>query len=154
MPGYRGHIIGGLAAYGIALYVVRSCLQPSVLTSIEWLLFALTGSLFPDVDTKSKGQKLFYMLMFGIFGALLLRGQVETIGFLSFLVLIPMIVPHRGLFHRLWFIIAFALALVMWCGISTTIPCRILLFDALFFIVGAFSHLLLDFGFKRMFGMR
>jgi hypothetical protein len=150
MPGYKSHLVGGLCAYGMALYAVQLFVSFTVPAALEWLLFALTGSLFPDVDTKSKGQKLFYLLMFCVFCLMLLRGQLEMIGALSFLLLIPIIVPHRGLFHRLSFIIAFALVLVVWCVISTTIPCRVLLFDAFFFIVGAFSHLVLDFGFMKV----
>ena len=56
MPGYRAHLAGGLTVYGITIYLLRSYCG-SVFIAAEWMLFTLAGSLFPDIDTKSKGQK-------------------------------------------------------------------------------------------------
>jgi hypothetical protein len=153
MPGYKTHVVVGAGVYGLALYGLQHGmhLQPTVLTACEWGLFAIFGSLFPDVDTKSKGQKLFYLLLAVIFAIMLLRGQMAMVGVLSFMALLPMVVPHRGIFHRWWFITAFAGAMVIWCASATTIACRVLLFDASFFILGAMSHLWLDLGCRRMF---
>ncbi|HEV2601634.1 MAG TPA: metal-dependent hydrolase [Candidatus Babeliales bacterium] len=149
MPGYRGHLAGGAIAYGITVYLLQS-LHPSAITLIEWLGFALIGSLFPDVDTKSKGQKLFYSV-FGITCiGLAIEGKFKIISGLAILGILPLLVHHRGLFHRIWFVIGLPLFIV-WLG-SLWAPAltRSMLFDALFFIVGAISHLWLDLGLRRM----
>ncbi|HZW61206.1 MAG TPA: metal-dependent hydrolase [Candidatus Babeliales bacterium] len=151
MPGYKGHTVGGLTIYGITLYLLRSILKPTWLNAIEWLLFTLTGALFPDIDVKSKGQQLSYALILGIFVILLLRDQFDAVAILAVLALIPMVVRHRGLFHRLWFILIFAGIIVVVCFFSTTLSCRMILLDAGFFVLGAISHLWLDMGFKGLF---
>jgi hypothetical protein len=71
MANYKGHLIGGAVAYSIFLFVGRLH-NMSFYTVLEWLLFSLAGALFPDIDTKSKGQKLFYwFLLFFFFFAIL-----------------------------------------------------------------------------------
>jgi len=72
MPGYKGHLVGGTVAYGLLFFGLVGVVvkQPSMLTAGEWLLFALAGSLFPDIDIKSKGQKYFYYVIFLFFTSL------------------------------------------------------------------------------------
>ena len=62
MPGYKGHLVGGAVAYGVTVYLLRS-LNPTAITLVEWFVCTLAGALFPDVDTKSKGQKYFYSVL-------------------------------------------------------------------------------------------
>src|SRR5438309_2217826 len=72
MPGYKGHLVGGTVAFGLLFFALVGVVvrQPSMLIAGEWLLFALAGSLFPDIDIKSKGQKYFYFDYFVRFSAL------------------------------------------------------------------------------------
>lgn len=150
MPGYRAHLVGGAAVYGFAVYALQS-LHPTPLTMIEWLGLSLLGSLFPDIDIKSKGQKLFYSFLLAIFFILLITNRSKAIIALSFVGLVPILVNHRGLFHKTWFIMIFPLAVALVCGTYTHVSCRALLLDALFFTLGALSHLWLDLGVRRMF---
>lgn len=151
MPNYKGHLVGGLIAYLISLYlVVMYTTWPTIFTAVEWLFFALVGSLFPDVDVKSKGQNYFYWfiaLLLGYFFVLKHFTMMATIGVVA---VIPQLVRHRGIFHRIWFITLLPLGLAM--ILCSYVPkCQtIFLFDAFFFIAGAISHLWLDLGFKRM----
>lgn len=151
MSNYQGHLAGGLFVYLISMYFMISNQQMvSFATGLEWLLFCLLGSLFPDVDIKSKGQKIFYWMVL-ILGTILLfnkRGQaLITLGVLA---IFPLLVRHRGIFHRLWFIMVVPLA-VAWLACRYWPTCsNIIFFDALFFIVGAISHLWLDFGLRRL----
>ena len=62
MPNYKGHIAGGVITYLVVLYCIKYT-NPSVHTVLQGLVFCLFGSLFPDVDVKSKGQKIFYYLL-------------------------------------------------------------------------------------------
>lgn len=63
----------------------------------------------------------------------------------------PLVVNHRGLVHQTWFVISIPLvfAAVYWWYQPSAFSEA--LFAALFFIVDALSHLVLDFGFGRAF---
>ena len=150
MPSYKGHLAGGIFAYLIALYCIITVQAPSFATGLEWLLFTLAGSLFPDVDIKSKGQKLFYWVMLLLMLVLLINNQTQTMIIVAVLGIIPLLVAHRGIFHRLWFVIAVPL-IVSWILCQYLPNCEnTIIYDCLFFIVGAISHLWLDLGFARM----
>ncbi len=151
MPGYKGHLGGGLVAYAIMLSVASTLVRPTPLVVVEWAAFCFAGSLFPDVDTNSHGQKLFARIGLVMFAALLLKKQFELIAYFSPLLLLPMLVKHRGIFHRLWFIFGFP-ALLAYLAIQHVPKYQMaILLDTAFFCAGALSHLWLDYGFRRMF---
>lgn len=154
MPNYKKHLIGGLGAYTLLLIAVQHIKSISFFCSGEWLLCALAGSLFPDIDIKSKGQQFFYCLLLFIMLVLIIYHQFSLLAMCSVISIFPILVRHRGIFHRLWFVILFPL--VVWYSITIFVPTisGILLFDTLFFIAGAVSHLWLDFGFWRMLRFR
>ncbi len=150
MPGYKGHLVGGALAFGVLFFLARLVVQPTWLTTAEWLGFALLGSLFPDIDIKSKGQKIFYWFVMVLFIVLIAQRRFQLLSYVSILAVIPMLARHRGLFHRLWFIIGMptvAAALIVNCSPKYATP---VFFDTLFFIGGAISHLWLDLGFSQM----
>ena len=151
MPNYKGHIAGGVGAFIVTVLGMRMICTPSPLTLVEWLACTVAGALFPDVDIKSKGQRYGYWIILVILTVLLIRKRFEMLMSVSVLAMAPMLSRHRGLFHRLWFIIAFPL--LIWYLISLEFP-KIsgeLFYDTLFFIAGAISHLWLDRGLVRMF---
>ena len=151
MPGYKGHLAGGLCVGGAGLYLAFMYgMQPTYATMAEWMLCALAGSLFPDVDIKSKGQKLLYRFLLLLFLVLLVAGHVQVFILMSILAVVPMVVRHRGLFHKLWFVIGFPLIIALCLGAYFPAYRYILLYDAIFFIAGAVSHLWLDLGLRRM----
>jgi len=150
MPGYKGHLVGGVIVYGLLFFGLMSIVRPSMLTSCEWLLFALAGSLFPDIDIKSKGQKYFYYVIFLFFIVLAMRQRFEVLTCFSFVAIVPMLARHRGIFHSPRFVIA--IPLILWIMVAVSMP-KIsgqFFFDILFFITGALSHLWLDFGTSQM----
>lgn len=149
MPGYKGHLVGGAVIYAIGLFLLQS-LHPAWTTMAEWLLFAFAGALFPDIDIKSKGQKVFYRILLIVFGVLLIKGRFQIFILISMLAVVPMIVRHRGMFHKLWFVVGFPSLVAI--GITAYFPhyCAIVLYDVSFFIAGAISHLWLDVGLRRM----
>jgi len=153
MPGYKKHLFGGACFYAIIIYVLRAskACNPSLSTLLEWLAWTLAGSLFPDVDIKSKGQKLFYSLLFLVLIALALFERFKLIAILSCCCMTPLLVHHRGLFHRIWFIVGLPLLLASLAGNWMPAYKNAFLYDALFFILGAVSHLWLDLGVFRMF---
>lgn len=150
MPGYRGHLIGGLVTFSILLVLVSRICQPTTMAVAEWLGLCLAGSLFPDIDTKSKGQKYFYWSVFLALIFLAYKKCFDILVVLSLVSMIPMLVNHRGLLHRIWFLIG--MPLLVWYLICLRCPWyrMHLLFDAVFFTFGALSHLWLDVGLRRM----
>ena len=150
MPNYKGHLVGGIVVYGVLLCAVSSMLKPTMLTALEWLLFTLGGALFPDIDIKSKGQKYFYYGIFLFFIVLAARQRFEMLSCCSFIIMSPMLVRHRGIFHSPRFVIA--IPLIVWIVVSMAMPHVSYQFfvDILFFIMGAISHIWLDFGTSQM----
>ena len=146
MPNYKGHLVGGGIAWGLMMYGVRD-LHPTWIASMEWLGWCLFGSLFPDIDTHSKGRKIFYYAVTCGLIYFLMAGKLQSFIILSMVSVIPFFVRHRGIFHRIWFL---ALCCVVpWWYVKTTFPSYIVpaQWSVLFFGAGALSHLLLDFGF-------
>lgn len=143
MPNYKGHVIGGSIAYALLLFVLSSYCA-SVAVAAEWFVCAFAGALFPDIDTKSKGQKYFYWLMMGVFVLLIMKERLDLLAVLSLFAISPLLVPHRGLFHKMWFLTL--LAGVSYAFVSALFPhyARPLLFDTIFFMTGVASHLWLD----------
>lgn len=150
MPGYKGHLVGGCVVYG-ALISVMYTRCPSQVVALGWLVCALAGSLFPDIDVKSKGQNYFYWLVLCIAIFFLFKRQLQSLAVLSIVSIIPMLVRHRGIFHRWWFIVVVAMGAGGLVCLYVPIYSRDVFLNVLFFIAGAFSHLWLDVGLRRMF---
>ena len=150
MPGYKGHLMGGIAVYGILFFIISTLVRPSTIVAFEWCIFTLAGALFPDIDVKSKGQKYFYFVVLLFFVVLLMHQRFEMLSCCSCIVISPMLVRHRGIFHSPRFIVI--TPLIGWILMSMVFPdlSQQLFFDTLFFIIGALSHLWLDFGPSQM----
>ena len=143
MPGYKGHTVGGLAAFGL-LHLLLVPFNPTFLTSVEWLVCALFGALLPDIDIKSRGQNIFYVLLAGAYAGALMAGKISWSPFFVVAALFPMLVSHRGISHRLWFVILISITVGL--GLSVTYPSytQAAWFNALFLGAGMLSHLVLD----------
>ena len=157
MPGYKGHLMGGAAAFGatyaaVSIAQLMPCGDPYLIASC--FATAMAGSLFPDIDVKSKGQNLFYWIILGLFVYFFYNKQYVTLSYIAIAATLPLLVKHRGIFHNMWFLIA-ALA-----GLCYTLVCCIpqhdqkIILHMIFFVGGAISHLWLDFGFARMLRFR
>ncbi len=144
------HIVGGVATWLFFAYIFRAYItSPLLLSSL--LVCAIAGSLFPDIDIKSKGQNFFYGIMAPAYIFLFARGQWVLCFLVGLCALVPLLTHHRGLFHRWWFICVFA---SLWgFALIHMFPHNVfdLELGTLFFILGALSHLWLDFGFRKIF---
>lgn len=150
MSMYRGHLVGGLIAY-LLVIAVFSIWQNRFEHDLGGLIATLAGSLFPDIDVRSTGQSLFLKVLFLVIVlCLFLQASVPLMLLLIFS-LLPLIFPHRGLFHDLFFILAltavFAGSLIYMMPSSS----RTIVTMALFFFIGVLSHLVLDKGMKKTF---
>lgn len=149
MPGYKGHLVGGAVSYLLLLSILMSQ-HTTVPTLFGWLMCSLAGSLFPDVDITSKGQKILFRILFVLFITLLIMQRMRAALGVSIVSFVPLLVHHRGLFHRFWFIALIGFIPVVYVHIYAPNLYVGFLCGALFFIFGAYSHLYLDVGFKRM----
>lgn len=143
MPNYRGHLIGGTAVYLVALHFVQGY-NPSLSYAIQGFFFCLIGALFPDVDIKSKGQKLFYYFVLVALCFFLWYKRMDLFIALSLLSVIPLLVRHRGLFHRVWFLIFLSTSTALLIGSYHSNYSSWAMHNALFFLLGALSHVFFD----------
>lgn len=115
MPGYKGHLVGGAAAAGLVvggLYVLGWSLpEYSRLATLGALV--LLGALFPDVDTDSKGQHIFYLTLAVLDFALIVQGFYKWAAVLGFAAMLPAIGSHRGWTHTWWAMLVVPLPLVL-----------------------------------------
>ncbi len=146
MPGYRAHISFGALLYVCIIVLLRVDSIRSYSVLFEWLLCIIAGTLFPDIDIKSKGRKYFYRLLSILAYLMVINGNKILLLLLGLLALVPLVVRHRGVFHNSLCILLGAGA--SWVIITTYIPgCEVsCAYDLGFFVLGAWSHLLLDGG--------
>ena len=150
MASYKGHSAGGVAAVAVFL----GCLHHFFSFQLDWvdiLIFLVTGLLgafFPDVDTNSRGQDIFYSLFFVLDFSLIALRKFEYAALLGLLVILPVLGKHRGWTHTWWAMLI--------------VPFPIILLPVAFFkadpvplipyylcaVSGYFSHLILDWKFK------
>lgn len=151
MPNYKGHIAGGAVAYIFVLFCIHTWLCPSLSLAVELLIFTVAGALFPDVDIKSKGQKLFYRVTGLLMIMLLVQEQYASCAFLALAALLPLLVNHRGIFHQWWFILSCSATAAVYARLYVVEYASLISIQIFFFTLGALSHLWLDFGPKKLF---
>jgi len=147
MASYKGHIVGGLGAYACGLYLMSQGvgLVPDPWLWARWLLCALVGSLLPDSDISSKGQRLVYGMIAILFFWLIISGNCVLAAYGAVAACIPLLAGHRRIVHTLWFW-ALVLGLITWMLMSCVGPwiCSYVLQDSFFIGLGICSHLWLD----------
>lgn len=148
MPNYKGHLCGGAVAFLGAL-VIQILFFGTGIGSFPQLCFCVTcalfGSLFPDVDTKSRGQRYFYRMLSLVLVFYVVRQNLYAVSVCAFVALVPLLVNHRGIFHRSWFLVLVAGLACQ--GMFCLFPqyATYIFQGTLFFISGALSHLALDY---------
>jgi len=150
MSMYRGHLLGGLMFY-VVVIALSSVWHNMLIFSLSGLIATLAGSLFPDIDISSAGQNLFLKILFLVVVlCLFLQASIPLMVLLGFSVL-PLLFPHRGLFHDLYFILA--LVIFFSGAMIYTIPMswRLIVTISFFFLLGVLSHLILDKGMRKTF---
>jgi hypothetical protein len=148
MPGYKGHLSGSLVAGGAVITVALISgyhLDFEPLRLVGLIGLCILGGLFPDVDTDSKGQNLFYSLLIVVDGVLIYYHYYHWAAWLGLCAMLPALGHHRGWTHTWWAMLIVGAPMVL-------IPVIILGTDRfsyflpfyVSFTVGYFSHLLLD----------
>jgi membrane-bound metal-dependent hydrolase YbcI (DUF457 family) len=147
MPSYKGHLAGG----AVTFILVQQLMQKVTIfqKSPKYLLLAamacLLGSLFPDIDTKSMGQRIFYMILAMLtFSSIIAKQWVVLLSIIP-VVLLPFLVRHRGITHRLLFVILAPLLIPLIVSICTPEFYILAWLVYAYFVSGALSHLALDY---------
>ena len=154
MANYKGHIAGAVAV--TTVYVLGMSFLPGELLEktggilSDWQLVAgmyvvaMLMGLWPDIDTNSKGQDIFFGTAF-LFDILLIsQGYLEAAAYLGMLAMTPIVGKHRGWTHSRWAMVLVPLPIVVVPYINDT---SILTTYLIFYgaaVSGYFSHLLLD----------
>ena len=155
MSGYRGHLAGAAVFFG--LYLAGLALVYSVdqayrqFSDVELVAYpvALLGlclmfGLWPDVDTNSKGQNLFYLLFFLVDVVLIATRRFEQAAYLGLFCILPALGKHRGWTHTyLAMLIIPSPLLVLPYLLAPERPLAGLPFYGAA-VVGYFSHLVMD----------
>ncbi len=149
MPGYKGHLAGGTVCGGLILAGVaaQGIYNPDPMTGASLLAICLLGALFPDTDTDSKGQNLFYFVLAILDLALMTLGFFKWAAIVGFFAMLPAIGHHRSWTHTWFAMLMVPLPIVILPLIFFDFSARSLLPFYLAAVAGYFSHLLLDWKF-------
>lgn len=154
MPGYKGHILGALvvnSAYVGTLAVAPATVLHSnhhIVSDVQLLVglfvIAVLFGLFPDIDTNSKGQDIFFGLAFIADVLLIYDGRLTAAAFLGLLAMTPIISHHRGWTHSkpAMLLVPSPIIIIPYLYNSAFIDTALIIYGAA--VVGYFSHLLFD----------
>ncbi|WP_045216019.1 metal-dependent hydrolase [Desulfonatronovibrio magnus] len=146
MPGYKAHAAGAvvLGAGTLAAVNWMEWYTPDPLTALMLMGFVVLGSLFPDVDTDSVGQKLFYTILAIINLTFMVLGHYKWAAVLGFCAMLPVVARHRGWIHTWWAMFAVPMIIFIIPIIFYDIPWKSLLPFYFASVFGYFTHLLFD----------
>jgi hypothetical protein len=154
MPGYKGHIIGASVLNVVYVGALESVPNETIRQTAgllsEWQMFvglfviAVLFGLWPDVDTNSKGQNIFFAIAFAADILLIASGRIEAAAYLGLLAMTPIIGKHRGWTHSKFamFLVPLPILVVPYLYRPSVLQPAILIYGAA--VIGYFSHLLLD----------
>ncbi len=150
MPGYRGHISFSLLLsaifYGVVLIFsleVGSLLELPAILGVT-LSFVLFG-LWPDVDTNSIGQDIFYPIFLAIAVLLLILNKPFESALVGIFSMLPTVGKHRGWTHSWWAAIIIPLFFLVVVPSLMVRDWDLHLWPySVAGIVGYFGHLLID----------
>lgn len=155
MAGYKGHIAGATLFYGIYVALLLFVFSLGIFAQgigytqawqplLGLLLVAVLFGLFPDVDTNSKGQDIFFATIFIADILLILNRQLELAAYLGLVSMLPILGKHRGWTHSFWAmaVVPLPILIIPYLYNSANLPLAALYYGAA--VVGYFSHLFFD----------
>ncbi|MBA3758053.1 metal-dependent hydrolase [Candidatus Saccharibacteria bacterium] len=154
MANYKGHIAGAVAV--TTVYVVGLSFLPGELLEktggilSDWQMVAglfvvsMLMGLWPDIDTNSKGQDIFFATAFLFDIALISQGYLEAAAYFGLLAMTPIVGKHRGWTHSklAMLLVPLPFVAVPYLNKSSILATYLIFYGAA--VAGYFSHLLLD----------
>lgn len=154
MANYKGHIAGGALA-GTAVAAVYYILPggglpDSAILFNDWQLLAsiyvisILFGLWPDVDTNSKAQDIFFGIAFVADIILIATGYFAAAAILGLIAMTPIVGSHRGWTHKKLAMILMPspIVLIPYLASEPIGQTGLLMYGAS--VAGYFSHLLFD----------
>lgn len=154
MANYKGHVVGGLlagTAVSAGYYLLPGKGMPdSAVLAGDWQLLvavyvvAVLFALWPDVDTNSKAQDLFFGIAFIADILLIAFGYFAAAAILGLLAMTPIVGTHRGWTHSriAMLLVPLPIVIVSYLASSQVGEASLLIYGAA--VAGYFSHLLFD----------
>ena len=102
MASGREHLTVGTMATVVYIIVASLFWVMGWLDLATYLIIGMMASVWPDIDTKSMGQKAFYRLFFIFNGYLIVTEHYQISACLASLVILPLLTKHRGWTHTIW----------------------------------------------------
>lgn len=107
---FRGHVKVGIATYFIAIVPIVAWIlyrQNWVVTELwqYWweilicFVLCVLGAMLPDIDIKSKSQRVIYAILIPIDLALILFMYYREAAIVGFFAILPNVLKHRGQLH-------------------------------------------------------
>jgi membrane-bound metal-dependent hydrolase YbcI (DUF457 family) len=154
MANYRGHLGGAVAVctgyvFAVTVLPVEWAVKTGYLLA-DWQMLAalfvvaMLFGLWPDIDTNSKAQDIFFGLAFACDIALIAAGRLEAAAFLGLLAMTPIVSKHRGWTHSklAMLLVPLPILLVPYLYEPNYLVPSLLFYGAA--VSGYLSHLLLD----------
>ncbi|MFW5488149.1 MAG: metal-dependent hydrolase [Desulfovibrio sp.] len=132
------------AAIILGLLIWGGWYAPNPALGAILICISVLAALFPDVDTDSKGQSLYYGLLVLVDLVLMARGQYKWAAVLGLAGMMPAIGHHRGWTHTWWAMLLVPLPIILLPLFLLKIPADHMFPFYLAAVAGYFSHLLLD----------
>ncbi len=154
MANYKGHVVGAISlctvyALGATLLPVEWATKTGYVLSnwqmvIGLFVVSILFGLWPDIDTNSKGQDIFFGLAFIFDLMLILVGRIEAAAYLGLMAMTPIVGKHRGWTHRklAMIVIPLPILIIPYIYNQNHLVPALLFYGAA--LTGYFSHLLLD----------
>ncbi|MEK7152364.1 MAG: metal-dependent hydrolase [Patescibacteria group bacterium] len=154
MANWKGHVGGGIilgAAYvGAVSYVPVEHFAESAGLLHDWqallavMVLSVLFALFPDVDTNSKGQNIFFGIALAFDIMLIWSGNIQAAAYLGLVAMLPVVGKHRGWTHSkpAMLLIPLPILIIPYLHNDAILPISAIYYGAA--VAGYFSHLLLD----------
>ena len=155
MANYKGHLSGAFVfflIYMLGLVLLFSTggtagefiFENNTYALLAMFAICIMFGLWPDVDTNSKGQDIFYSLFFVLDIALIYYQRFNEAAYLGLFCILPILGKHRGWTHTYWamLIIPSPFLLLPYIYTPDTPYAGLPFYGAA--VVGYFSHLFMD----------
>lgn len=154
MANWKGHVVGGVVlgtvyAGAISYAPVERFAEKAALLH-DWqalaavMVISVLMALFPDIDTNSKGQNIFFGIALAFDVLLISTGNIQAAAYLGLIAMLPVVGKHRGWTHSklAMVLVPLPIAIVPYLYSEKALSISLIYYGAA--VAGYFSHLLLD----------